>query len=90
MIVEPEPGVILVRLATSEFGDVPVPEKAHDSMTHGTVVAINPENKDRAYLMGRTAYFRKYKDDARLFEDNKLALIEIKDVLGTSYEKETV
>lgn len=85
--IQPEPGNVVVKLPVSEYGDIPVPEKQHDSLTWGTVVAISEADKDKAYLMGRTAYWRKYKDDARLGDN--LCLIEIKDIMGSSFENTT-
>ena len=85
MIIEPTKGTVLVELGTSEWGDIPVPEKAHDSLTWGKVVAVNEsETKEYGWMVGRNAHWRKYKDDARV--DRTSCFIEIKDILGTSYE----
>lgn len=81
--IKPVKGVVVVKLPLSEFGDIPVPEKAHDSVTYGEVVSINPKDTDAKEFMGTTVHFRKYKDDARIGE---LCLIEIKDILGSSVE----
>jgi hypothetical protein len=82
IVVAPEPGVAVVQLPTSEYGDVPVLTKAHDSLTYGMLLAVNEaDQKNKGYLVGRTVYFRKYKDDARLTGNQ--ALIEIKDILGS-------
>jgi len=85
--IEPMAGTVLVKLATSEFGDIPVPEKQHDSMTWGQVLLVNKfDHEIYGFLEGRMAYWRKYKDDARIPGKDKLVFIEIKDILGTSYE----
>lgn len=85
MIIEPNEGVVLVELPTSEWGNIPVPEKPHDSLTGGMIIAINPADSEKfGHWNGRMAHWRKYKDDARIKKN--LALIEIKDILGTSYE----
>jgi co-chaperonin GroES (HSP10) len=88
MIIEPMRGTVLVELGTSEWGDIPVPEKSHDSLTWGKVVAVNEDDKEAyGFLQNRNAHWRKYKDDARV--DNNYAFIEIKDILGTSYANTT-
>ena len=84
MKIYPEPGVVLVQLAVSKYGDIPVVDKPHNSVTFGTVVQVNETDKDKQYLKGRTAYWREYKDDARVDDAERLCLIEIKDILGTS------
>jgi len=85
--IEPMAGTVLAKLSTSEFGDIPVPEKQHDSMTWGKVLAVNGYDLEiYGYLEGRVAYWRKYKDDARIPGEDRLVFIEIKDILGTSYE----
>ncbi len=84
-ITEPSAGAILVRL---DSGAIPAPEKQHDTVTSGQVIAINPSDANvYAVWVGRDAHWRGYKDDCRL--PNKLALIEIKDVLGTTYDDDT-
>jgi hypothetical protein len=87
MIIEPSEGVVLVELA-GNFGVVTMTEKSYDSLTSGKVIAVNPNDKGNAYLLGRTEYHRAYKDDCRIpnHDDPKLALIEVKDILGSSYE----
>lgn len=83
-------GIVLAELALSEFGDVPVPEKDHDSITWGTVVAINREDEEEyKYLLGRKAHWRRYMDDCRIPENKQLVLIEIDKILGTSYEEDS-
>lgn len=85
IIIEPEPGNVLVQLPESEHGDLPVVKKEHDSLTWGTVIFVNVTDSEHyGYLLGRVAHWRKYKDDARL--GGNLALIEIRDILGTSYD----
>ncbi len=86
--IEPMPGVILVELPASEFGDVPTIAKSHDSMTYGKVLAMHELDKEEQYLLGRVAYWRKYKDDARI-PHTQYALIEISDILGSSYDTES-
>ncbi len=86
-IIEPTKGNILAKLSTSEYGDIPVPEKDYDSITWGTVVATNEEDKEEyGYLLGRQAYWRRFKDDCRIADEKTLVLIEINDILGSSYE----
>lgn len=80
--IEPADGVVLVKLSTSEFGDIPVPEKAHDSMTHGIIVAVSRDNSILQEHIGKLAFWRKFKDDARIPGKEKLVLIEVKDILG--------
>lgn len=88
-VITPEQGRVLVKLDTSEYGEVPVPEKTYDSVTSGTILAINENDVDYQYLVGRKGYWRLYKDDlrvAKLPTGEKLALILIKDIDGTSEE----
>jgi len=89
-VIEPSVGTVLVKLAVSEHGDIPVPEKNHDSITNGTILAVHPDDKEKyGDLVGRTGYWRLYKDDLRIdarVGAEKLCLIEIKDILGSSYE----
>ncbi|MDE1829390.1 MAG: hypothetical protein KGI25_03605 [Thaumarchaeota archaeon] len=89
-ILEPMQGSVLVELGISEFGDIPVPTKDHDSMTWGRVIAVNEEDKDFEFLIDRIAFWRKYKDDARvpdtIAEGKRYVWIEIKDILGTANE----
>jgi co-chaperonin GroES (HSP10) len=89
-ILEPESGSVLVELGISEFGNIPVPEKQHDSMTWGKVIAVNEMDTDKEYLIGRIAFWRKYKDDARvpdaIAEGKRYVWIQIEDILGTAYE----
>jgi hypothetical protein len=84
--VVPQPGVALVKLPVSDYGAIPVPERSHDSLTWGTVISLHEDDKKYEYLIGRTAYWRKYKDDARVKGDDKLVFIEINDILGSSYD----
>lgn len=74
--VEPEPGNVVVKLPEA----LPTVVKDHDSLTYGVVISVSPTDKDKQYLLGKVAYWRKYKDDARI--DNQHALIEIKDIMG--------
>lgn len=94
-VIEPEKGRVLVKLDTSEYGDVPVPEKTYDSVVSGEIIKTSKYDKTwygkRKYkhLIGRKGYWRLYKDDlrvARLPSGEKLALILIKDIDGTSEE----
>ena len=75
--IKPSRGVVLVDLIPA-FGDIPTVQKSHDSLTSGKVIAVN--KYDEKDLLGCTAFWRLYKDDARL--PGNLALIEIKDILG--------
>lgn len=87
------PGTALVSLGASNFGDVPVPEKSHDTITWGTIIKLNKEDeKQYGYLLNREGYWRAYKDDAKIdphVGQKKLCLIDIKDILGSSYEDTT-
>lgn len=83
-IIEPADGVVLAKLSTSEFGDIPIPEKAHDSMTYGVIVKV-PKGAGMENRIGQTAFWRKYKDDARIPGKDKLVLIEQKDILGYAH-----
>lgn len=78
--IEPEAGVVLVTFPQA----LPTIIKDHDSLTHALVIKINKEDSAKEYLLGRTIYFRRYKDDARI--SNTHALIDITDIMGTSYE----
>lgn len=78
-------GTVLCR-AESEFDNIPVPEKDYDSMTWGTILAVNKNDEaDYGFLVGRQAHWRKFKDDCRVGKND--VLIEIKDILGSSYEE---
>ena len=89
-VIEPEQGRVLVKLGTSKYGDVPVPEKSYDTVNEGEIVAVNPDDEELySRLVGRTAFFRDYKDELRVGElptGEKLALILINDIEGTSPE----
>lgn len=88
-VIEPEQGRVLVKLAVSEYGAIPVPEKTYDSVTSGLIISINPKDSDYSYLLGRKGYWRLYKDELRvgtLPTGEKLALILISDIDGTSQE----
>lgn len=90
-VIEPEEGRVLVRLETSEYGAIPVPEKTYDSVTSGTILSINPKDKDKEYLVGRKGYWKLYMDDLRvgtLPTGEKLALILISNIEGTSRESD--
>lgn len=81
---------MLVRLETSEYGAIPVPEKTYDSVTSGIILSVNSnEESEYGYLIGRKGYWKLYKDDLRvgtLPSGEKLALIQINDIEGTSEE----
>ena len=69
-MITPQPGVVLVSLAASNYGNqVYLPEKSYDSITSGTILAINPEDKV-TFKVGDTEYHRLYKDDCRVKGDN--------------------
>jgi len=89
-VIEPQEGRVLVRLETSEYGAIPVPEKTYDSVTSGTILSVNEKDKDSyGYLVGKIGYWKLYKDDLRvgvLPTGEKLALILINDIDGTSEE----
>lgn len=89
-VIEPEEGRVLVRLDTSEYGAIPVPEKTYDSVTSGVILSVNEKDKEKYdYLVGRKGYWKLYRDDLRvavLPTGEKLALILINDIDGTSKE----
>lgn len=80
--IEPAEGVVLVELI-KEFGDIPTPEKSHDSLTSGKIVSVNKADEDYNSRIGQIAHWRKYVDDARL--PGNLCFIDIKDIKGFSY-----
>lgn len=81
---EPFKGVVLVELL-GEFGNIPTVVKEHTTLTSGTIIAVNKADEEEyGFLVGRTAYWRKYKDDARIGKNG--CFIDIKDILGSSYE----
>lgn len=86
MIIRPREGVVLVKLAASNYGDIPMPEKSYDSITNGVIVATNPKDTESDFQVGDSGFWRLYKDDCRVTGDNdeKLALINITDILGTA------
>lgn len=89
MNIEPQTGRVLVELATSNYGDIPMPEKSYDSITSGKIITVNTEDIVAGFQVdwvGRTGYWRLYKDDCRVEGPNgeKLALIEVNDVMGLS------
>lgn len=88
MKIEPMPGTVLVELAVSDYGDIPLEQKAYDSVTMGKILGVHPDDKEKwGYLVGRTGFWSKFKDDSRVLGvDKKLSLIEIKDIKGTAYE----
>jgi len=93
MIVEPSVGTVLVELAASNFGAVSTVEKKFDSITSGTIIAVNDADKDKYGIwIGRTGHWEEYKDSCRLklSTGEKGALIQIKDVAGTSYNTKTM
>lgn len=89
-VIQPQEGRVLVRLDTSEFGAIPVPEKTYDSVTSGAILSVNSKDEDKyGYLVGKRGYWRLYKDELRvgvLPTGEKLALILINDIEGTSEE----
>lgn len=89
MVIEPQPEVLLIELAASNHGDLPIGEQ-YNEITQGVVIKINPEDKEfHGKLLNRTVYFRQFKGDCQIFHDKKkLALIELKDILGSSYAPE--
>lgn len=90
-VIEPVKGRILVKLGASEYGNIPVPEKTYDSVTSGEIIKINPEDEhDYGNWVGRTGHWKQFKDDLRvatLPTGEKLAIILISDVDGTSHEE---
>lgn len=84
MIIEPNQGVLLVKLPASEFGNIPVPDKAYASTTYGEVLYVHHTDKTKhGYLVGRTAYWDKFKDIKIPTTDN-LAFVKVEDVMGYS------
>ena len=87
-VIEPAKGRVLVKLGASDYGDIPVPPKDFDSSSYGVIVKVNPEDEhDYGHWVGRVGYWKKFKDDLRLPEEDKLVLMPINDVDGTSYEE---
>lgn len=86
IMIEPQTGVVLVELATSNYGDIPMPEKSYDSITSGKIIALPEHNVTMQFKIGDIGYWRLYKDDCRVEgpKGEKLALIEVKDILGVS------
>ncbi len=88
-VIEPTKGRILVKLDASKYGNVPVPEKTYDTVNSGEVVKIHPDDlKEYQDWIGKAVFFRDYMDDLRvavLADGEKLALIKIDNVEGTSY-----
>ncbi len=94
-ITRPAQGSLVVEL---NKGSIPVPGKAHDTFTSGTVLSVNGNDannifdvvEDKSFfvkdLLGLIVNFRAYKDDCRL--SGNRALIEIKDILGYDIEAE--
>lgn len=90
MIVEPSVGIVLVRLANSNFGTVSTVEKKFDSITRGEIIKVSKDDETEfGYLVGRVGHWREYKDDARvkLPDGTNGAFIDIADILGTSWEE---
>lgn len=80
----PQPGNALVRLIP-DYGAIKVPTKSYDSIMRGKILAINEKDSDDyIHLIGKVGHWRQFKDDLRL--DDEHALIELKDILGTSEE----
>lgn len=88
MNIEPNIGVVLVKLAAGNFGGLPIPDK-YDSITSGTIIAI-AEKDNHTFKIGDIEFHRLFKDDCRIDgpNDEKFALIEVKDILGKKYEKD--
>lgn len=83
-MIEPEVGILLIQLASSKYGAISTDKKNYkDEPTFGKVIAVNPDDETNKRFMGRTVYYRQFKDDCRTGDD-KLALIEVKDVMGSS------
>jgi co-chaperonin GroES (HSP10) len=76
----PEPGNALVRLIP-KYGGIKIPGKSYDTLRTGEILLVGTKNKD--YLIGTIGFWRDYKDDLR-FENETLAFIELKDILGYS------
>jgi hypothetical protein len=84
-MIQPEVGTALVELSKSS---IPTPEKSYDSVMSGRIIALHPEDmKLKSYLLHRIGYWRQFKDDLRV--SNNQALIEIKDILGSSPDEST-
>lgn len=81
MAIIPQPGRILVKLPVSEFGHIPVTPKPHDSLTHGVGLALDESDVEQyGHFIGRTLFWRLYKDDARITKE--LCLIDLTDIMG--------
>jgi hypothetical protein len=89
--IEPTKGSVLVSLPPSDYGDVVLTEKAYDSVTNGEILSVAKEDEEKiGHWVGRIGYWHKFRDDARITgtaDTRKMALVEVKDILGTSYEK---
>lgn len=90
-VIEPTQGRVLVKLGVSEYGNVPVPPKDYDSITYGVILKVHPnDEKEYGFLIGRTGHWKKFMDDLRiegLVGEEKLALIPIDKIDGTSYDE---
>lgn len=85
---EPFLGVVLAEIPLSDSGTATV-EKSYTSLSWAVVIKLHPDDVEKyGYLLNRRIHFRLYKDDCRVKNNNKReALIEIKDILGSSYEE---
>jgi len=90
-VIEPAKGRVLVKLGASAYGEIPVPPKDYDSITYGLIVKVSEEDeKEYGNWVKKIGYWRKYKDDMRvevIEGGDSLALIDIIDIMGTSYEE---
>ena len=92
MQIKPFPGVVLVELDASNYGNIPMPEKSYDSITEGTVIAVAEKDEEEwGYLVGHKVHYPKFKDDCPVKnpENRKLNLIPLKDIYGSSYTETT-
>lgn len=75
----PEPGNAIVKVPTSEYGDVPVNMTTFHSVTYGEIVLLHPDDmKEKSYMVGTTGHWHKYQDDISL--DGGYAVVELKDI----------
>lgn len=90
-VIEPAKGRVLVKLGASNYGDIPVPPKDYDSITYGLIVRVNEQDKEEyGAWVNKIGYWRQFKDDMRVEVSEggeSLALVDINDIMGTSYEE---
>jgi hypothetical protein len=85
--MQPEPGNAIVKVPSSEWGDMPVQKTAHHSVTWGEIISLHSDDMPvKAYLIGRVGHWHRYSDDIML--NDEYAVVELKDIKATT-KKET-